>query len=83
MRLVLDTDVIVAAMRSDRGASRQLLLAALDRKIVILASVRLMLEYEAVLTRPEQLDMIGLTGGEEFSPAIQVCEPFLRLDCRN
>jgi predicted nucleic acid-binding protein len=29
MRVVLDTDVLVAALRSDRGASRQLLLFAL------------------------------------------------------
>jgi len=64
MRIVLDTDVMVAAMRSDQGASRQLLLAALDRRIVALASVPLMLEYEAVLTRPEHLDWIGLTAGE-------------------
>jgi len=61
MRLVLDTDVVVAALRSDQGASRQLLLAALDRRIVIVASVPLMLEYEAVLTRPEQLAQTGLT----------------------
>ncbi len=64
MRLVLDTDVVVAAFRSDRGASRQLLLAALDRRIVILVSVPLMLEYEAVLTRPEQLNETGLTAEE-------------------
>ncbi len=64
MRLVFDTNVIVAALRSDRGASRQLLLAALDRRIILLASVPLMLEYEAVLTRPEQLEMTGLTGEE-------------------
>jgi predicted nucleic acid-binding protein len=61
LRLVLDTDVVVAAMRSDRGASRQLLLAALDRRVVLLASVPLMLEYEAVLTRPDQLNKTGLT----------------------
>ncbi len=64
MRLVLDTDVVVAAMRSDQGASRQLLLAALARRIVVLASVPLMLEYEAVLTRPEHLDKIGVTAEE-------------------
>jgi predicted nucleic acid-binding protein len=52
MRIVLDAQVMVAAMRSDRGASRQLLLAALDRRVVLLASVPPMLEYEAVLTRP-------------------------------
>jgi putative PIN family toxin of toxin-antitoxin system len=61
MRLVIDTDVLVAALRSDQGASRQLLLAALDRRLVVLASVPLMLEYEAVLTRPEHLDKTGLT----------------------
>jgi len=61
MRLVLDTDVMVAAFRSDQGASRQLLLAALDRRFVLLASVPLMLEYEAVLTRPDQLHATGLT----------------------
>ena len=61
MRLVLDTDVLVAALRSDRGASRQLLLCALGRDIEVLVSVPLMLEYEAVLTRPEHLDASGLT----------------------
>ena len=64
MRLVLDTDVVVAAMRSDGGASRQLLLAALDRRIAVLASVPLMLEYEAVLTRPEHLKESGLRAEE-------------------
>ncbi len=64
MRLVLDTDVVVAAFRSDRGASRQLLLAALNRKVIMLVSVPLMLEYEAVLKRPEQLDAIGVTSDE-------------------
>jgi hypothetical protein len=61
---MLDTDVVVAAPRSDRGASRQLLLAALDRRVVMLASVPPMVEYEAVLTRPEQLDQTGLTATE-------------------
>ncbi len=53
MRLVLDTDVVVAALRSDRGASRQLVLAALDGRIEMLVSVPLVLECEAVLTRPQ------------------------------
>jgi putative PIN family toxin of toxin-antitoxin system len=64
LRLVLDTDVLVAALRSDRGASRQLLLSALDREVELLVSVPLMLEYEAVLTRPEHLDASGLTAKE-------------------
>ena len=49
---VLDTDVAVAALRSDRGDSRQLLLAALNRQFELLLSVPLLLEYEAVMTRP-------------------------------
>jgi putative PIN family toxin of toxin-antitoxin system len=52
---VLDTNVVVAALRSNRGASRQLLRAALQRRFQLLLSVPLLLEYEAVLTRPEQL----------------------------
>jgi putative PIN family toxin of toxin-antitoxin system len=59
---VVDTDVMVAALRSDRGASRQLLLAALNRQFELLLSVPLMLEYEAVLTRPEHLAACGLSG---------------------
>jgi len=35
--------------------------AALDRRVVVLVSVPLMLEYEAVLTRQEQLSETGLT----------------------
>ncbi|HZQ50615.1 MAG TPA: putative toxin-antitoxin system toxin component, PIN family [Bryobacteraceae bacterium] len=61
MLIVLDTDVMVAALRSDRGASRQILLNALDGRIQLLASVPLMIEYEAVLTRPEHLAAADLT----------------------
>jgi putative PIN family toxin of toxin-antitoxin system len=64
LRLVLDTDVLVAAIRSDRGASRQLLLSALDGKIGALVSVPLMVEYEAVLTRSEHLLASGLSAKE-------------------
>jgi putative PIN family toxin of toxin-antitoxin system len=64
VRLVIDTDVLVAALRSDRGASRQILLLAFDRQIVTLASVPLILEYEAVSTRAEHLAASGLTVAE-------------------
>lgn len=64
LRLVLDTDVLVAALRSDRGASRQLLICALDRTFEVLISVPLILEYEAVLTRPEHLEASGLTSSQ-------------------
>jgi putative PIN family toxin of toxin-antitoxin system len=64
LRLVFDTDVMVAALRSDSGASRQLLIAALDRRIGLLVSVPLMVEYEAVLTRPEHLRASGIMEAE-------------------
>jgi putative PIN family toxin of toxin-antitoxin system len=61
---VLDTDVMVAALRSSRGASRLLLLGALDGGFQLLLSVPLILEYEAVLSRPEHLAACGLSAAE-------------------
>lgn len=58
--VVLDTDVLVAAFDSPTGASRQLIIAILDRHACLLISTDLMLEYEAVLTRPTVLRMIGI-----------------------
>lgn len=53
MRLVLDTNVIVAAMRSPSGASAALLMAARRSKVLLLANVALGLEYEAICTLAE------------------------------
>lgn len=50
---MLDTDVLVAAMRSRSGASWQLVDRALAQEFTLLLSVPLVLEYEAVLTREE------------------------------
>jgi predicted nucleic acid-binding protein len=61
---VLDTDALVAALRSSSGASRQVFLAALEGRFRLLVSVPLVLEYEAVLKRPEHLTASGLTGLE-------------------
>ena|SRR5947208_8455 len=60
-RVVLDTNVLVAAIRSDGGASRVLLVDALEANFTLVASVPLMIEYEAVLTRQEHLEPSGLT----------------------
>ena len=54
-RAVLDTNILVAAARSSLGASFALLQALRQRRFIALVSVPLMLEYEAVLSRPEQL----------------------------
>ena len=59
MRLVLDTNVIVAAFRSRNGASN-LLLRLVDRGAVTpLCSTALFLEYEAVLSREETRKVTG------------------------
>lgn len=60
-RLVLDTNVVTAAFRSGSGASRALLLLAEERAFIPLASPALFLEYEAVLKRPEQRLISGLS----------------------
>jgi len=46
---------MVAAIRSDAGASRRLLVAALEQRFTLLVSVALMVEYEAVMTRTRHL----------------------------
>ena len=54
---------MVAAIRSDAGASR-LLVMALERRFTLLASVPLMIEYQAVMTRPDHLGASGLSADE-------------------
>jgi putative PIN family toxin of toxin-antitoxin system len=61
VRVVLDTNVLVAALRSKSGPSREWVRAALQRQIALLASVPLFLEYEEVLKRPEHLRAAGLS----------------------
>lgn len=61
MKMVLDTDVFVAGLRSSTGASRQLLLRLYKGDFVAIASVSMMLEYEAVLTRPINLEASKLS----------------------
>jgi putative PIN family toxin of toxin-antitoxin system len=60
-RVVLDTSVVAAAFRSRNGASRALLERVADRRLIVLATPALFLEYEAVLMRTEQRVVSGLT----------------------
>jgi putative PIN family toxin of toxin-antitoxin system len=61
MKVALDTDVIVAALRSRTGASTALLRAVRRGQLEAVASVPMMLEYEAVLMRVAQRQAIGMT----------------------
>lgn len=64
MRVILDTNILVAGLCSKRGASHGLLRHALARSLHLLAAPALWLEYESVLKRPEIQRMHGLSGGE-------------------
>jgi len=54
VRLVIDTCVIASAFRSRNGASRALLDLLTANRFLALASQALFLEYESVLSRPDQ-----------------------------
>ena len=53
---VFDTNVLVAAFRSKQGASYTILSGIVEGTIPAMASVALLLEYEDVLSRDEQLE---------------------------
>jgi hypothetical protein len=55
MRIVWDTSILVAAARSSLGASHALLRRLPDPNFNICLSVSLYLEWQAVLSRPENL----------------------------
>src|ERR1700693_3103304 len=52
-RLVLDTSVVVAGLRTQLGAGNAVLRLVATRRLVALATPPLFLEYEDVLKRPE------------------------------
>ncbi len=63
MRIVLDTDVIVAALRSPRGASAAVLRAIRQGRGKLLLSAALLIEYEAKCQLAEHRLASGLTAG--------------------
>jgi putative PIN family toxin of toxin-antitoxin system len=63
-RIVLDTSVVVAALRTRLGAGNAVLRLVADRRLVLLATLPLFLEYEDVLKRPEHQLAHGLRPDE-------------------
>jgi putative PIN family toxin of toxin-antitoxin system len=53
MRVVLDSSILVAALRSRRGASNRVLVRVAEGRVRPLVTTALFLEYEDVLMRPE------------------------------
>jgi predicted nucleic acid-binding protein len=64
VRLLLDTDVVVAAMRSPRGGSAELLRRIDSGRATMVLSVALALEYEAKCMLAEHRLAAGLTAYE-------------------
>jgi len=78
MRLVIDTDVIVAAMRSPTGASAALLVILLRRQAVTLLSVALVLEYETTCMLAEHRLAAGASERDVLNlidSLIEIAEP--------
>ncbi len=73
IRCVLDTNVIVAGLRSPSGASAALIGQALDREFTLLVSLPLALEYEAVCCEPRQRLASGLDEGEVRTVIAALC----------
>lgn len=79
-RVVLDTSVVVAGLRSRLGASNAVLELIANRRLKALATPPLFLEYEDVLKRPEQQLAHGLDNAEvdefltEFAALIEPVE---------
>jgi len=61
LRIVLDTSVVVAALRTRLGAGNAVLRLVAQKRVVALATPPLFLEYEDVLKRPEHQLVHGLT----------------------
>ena len=59
-RIVLDTPVVVPALRTRSGAGNAVLRLVANRRLILLATPPLFLEYEDVLKRPEQRLAHGL-----------------------
>jgi len=83
-RVVLDTSVVVAALRTRLGAANAVLRLVADQRLIALATPPLFLEYEEVLLRPEHRLIHGLTPEEvadflaEFAALVEPVELHFR-----
>jgi len=78
VRLVLDTDVVVAGRRSPGGAAAAILMAARQGRATLLVSVSLALEYEAICREAEHRLAAGLSDREVdvfLNAVIAMAEP--------
>jgi putative PIN family toxin of toxin-antitoxin system len=72
MRIVLDTSVLIAALRSPSGASAELLRLAVKQRITLLGSLSLALEYLDVCARAESRSATTVTEADALRFANEV-----------
>jgi putative PIN family toxin of toxin-antitoxin system len=66
LQIILDTNILVAAFRSKRGAANLLLNKLNDSRWQVNVSTALLLEYEDVLKRPEMSDFVSASDVDIF-----------------
>ncbi|MES1200657.1 MAG: putative toxin-antitoxin system toxin component, PIN family [Pseudomonadota bacterium] len=79
MRLVLDTNVVVAAMLSPRGASAELLRLAVRKRLTALGTLAVALEYQEVCVKIAAQATISEADASRFAnQVIALLEPVNR-----
>lgn len=66
LQIILDTNILIAAFRSKRGAANLLLDKLNDSRWQVNVSTPLLLEYEDVLKRSEMNDFVSATNTDIF-----------------
>jgi putative PIN family toxin of toxin-antitoxin system len=61
MLIVLDTNVLFQALKSNTGASHYILHLVREEKVLLALSMQVFHEYEDVLKRPEKIETLGLS----------------------
>ncbi len=64
LRIVLDTSVLIAGLRSRSGPNNAVLREVAAGSVLVVCTPALFLEYEDVLKRPEQIAVHGLAPSE-------------------
>jgi putative PIN family toxin of toxin-antitoxin system len=66
MRVVIDTCILFAALRSSAGASHKIIKALPSQKFRPIVSTPVFFEYEEVLRRPKQFPHLSVQDVEDF-----------------
>jgi putative PIN family toxin of toxin-antitoxin system len=82
LRIVLDTSVIVAALRSRNGPNNALLRKAVFHEFVLLCTPPLFLEYEDVLKRPEHMAVHHLNRSQVDDFLFELASLLVQVDVR-